>query len=72
MALVFLLLHEPDRPGTNLPLKDKLLQINALGFVCLVPGIVCLCLVLQLGGTTFPVSLQSNFSACTSSLGPLG
>ncbi|KAI1078873.1 putative MFS multidrug transporter [Whalleya microplaca] len=54
MLLVFFLLHVPDQPGTKIPLKEKLRQANPLGFICLVPGIVCLCLVLQWGGTTYP------------------
>ncbi|KAI1378718.1 putative MFS multidrug transporter [Hypoxylon crocopeplum] len=54
MVLVFLLLHLPNKPGPKLSFKDKLRQANILGFLCLVPGIVCLCLVLQWGGTTYP------------------
>lgn len=56
MVLIFFLLHIPDRPGTKTSLTDKLRQVNALGFLCLIPGIVCLCLVLQWGGTTYAVS----------------
>ncbi|KAI0881985.1 putative MFS multidrug transporter [Annulohypoxylon maeteangense] len=53
MVLVFLLLHVPDQPGTKISPKEKLYQANLLGFICLVPGIICLCLVLQWGGTTY-------------------
>ncbi|KAI1453994.1 putative MFS multidrug transporter [Annulohypoxylon moriforme] len=54
ILLVFLLLHLPDQPGTKISLKEKLYQTNLLGFSCIVPGIICLCLVLQWGGTTYP------------------
>ena len=57
MILIVFLLHLPEEPGTKKPLKDKVRQANALGVICLVPGIICLCLVLQWGGTTYPVSL---------------
>ncbi len=56
MVLIFFLLQVPDRPGTNKPLKQKLQQLNILGLLALFPGIVCLCLALQWGGTTFAVS----------------
>lgn len=58
LVLVFFLLHIPNQPGTNTPLKDKLRQLNILGILCLVPGIVCLCLALQWGGTTYSVSFD--------------
>ncbi|KAF2494568.1 MFS general substrate transporter [Lophium mytilinum] len=54
MILVFFLLHIPSRPTTNIPLKDKLHQLNALGLLALLPGVICLCLALQWGGTTHP------------------
>ncbi|KAF3762099.1 MFS general substrate transporter [Cryphonectria parasitica EP155] len=53
MVLLFFFLHLPDHPGSNVPFKERIRQVNALGFVCLVPGIICLCLVLQWGGTTY-------------------
>lgn len=46
----------PDRPNTKVSLKDKLRQLNALGLLALLPGIVCLCLALQWGGSTYAVS----------------
>lgn len=55
MVLVFFLLHVPDRPTANIPLKDKLKQLNVMGMAALVPGVVCLCLALQWGGTTYSV-----------------
>ncbi|KFG86085.1 putative MFS multidrug transporter [Metarhizium anisopliae] len=53
MALIFFLLDIPDQPGTESSLEHRLKQVNILGFICLVPGIICLCLVLQYGGTTY-------------------
>ncbi|KAG4441523.1 hypothetical protein IFR05_002980 [Cadophora sp. M221] len=47
------LLEIPDRPNTNIPLKEKLRQLNALGMLVLLPAVVCLCLTLQWGGTTY-------------------
>lgn len=55
MLLVFFLLKIPDRPNTQIPFKDKLRQLNALGLLALLPGVVCLCLALQWGGTTYAV-----------------
>jgi len=59
MVLVFFLLNIPDRPGTDKPLKEKIRQLNFLGLLALFPGIVCLCMALQWGGTKYAVSLYS-------------
>lgn len=56
MVFVFFLLDIPDRPGMDKPLKEKLRQLNFLGLLALFPGIVCLCLALQWGGTKYAVS----------------
>jgi MFS family permease len=61
MVFVFFLLHIPDRPDTKISFKDKLRQLNALGLFALLPGVVCLCLALQWGGTTYAVSLGLYF-----------
>ncbi|KAF2178412.1 putative MFS multidrug transporter [Zopfia rhizophila CBS 207.26] len=53
MVLIFFLLEVPDRPNTKIPLRDKLQQLNAFGMLALLPGVVCLCLALQWGGTTY-------------------
>ncbi|KAE8409755.1 major facilitator superfamily domain-containing protein [Aspergillus pseudonomiae] len=53
LVLVSLLLQVPDRPGLRIPLKDKLRQLNILGLLALLPGVICLCLALQWGGTTY-------------------
>ncbi|KAE8139154.1 major facilitator superfamily domain-containing protein [Aspergillus pseudotamarii] len=52
-VLVSILLQVPDRSHIRMPLKDKLWQLNMMGLVALLPGVVCLCLALQLGGTTY-------------------
>lgn len=56
MVLVFFLLNLPDLPSKKMSLKDKLQQLNALGLLALVPGVICLCLALQWGGSTYAVS----------------
>lgn len=61
MVFIFFLLQVPDRPNTKIPFKDKLRQLNALGLLALLPGVVCLCLALQWGGTTYAVSFGPGF-----------
>ncbi|KAL8824277.1 MAG: hypothetical protein Q9191_005162 [Dirinaria sp. TL-2023a] len=53
MVLVFLFLHIPDRENTKIAIKEKLRQLNSIGLLFLVPGVVCLCLALQWGGVTY-------------------
>jgi MFS family permease len=60
-AFIIFLLQIPNRPNTNIPLKDKLRQLNALGLLALIPGVVCLLLALQWGGVTYPVSSPPAF-----------
>lgn len=60
MVLVSILLQVPDCSDIKMPLKDKLRQLNVLGLVALIPGVVCLCLALQWGGTTYAVSLNPS------------
>lgn len=67
-AFIVLLLHIPDRPNTNIPLKDKLRQLNALGLLALLPGVVCLLLALQWGGLTYAVSTEPMFRVEPSSI----
>lgn len=59
MVLVFILLQVPDRSQIR-PLKEKLRQLNVLGLVALLPGVICLCLALQWGGTKYAVSLDPS------------
>ena len=56
MALVFFLLKNPARPNSEMTTTEKLRQLNALGLLALLPGVVCLCLALQWGGITYSVS----------------
>ncbi|KUJ11674.1 putative MFS multidrug transporter [Mollisia scopiformis] len=53
MILIFFLLHIPDRAANKMSPKEKLQQVNILGLLGLIPGIVCLCLALQWGGTKY-------------------
>ncbi|KAB8222835.1 major facilitator superfamily domain-containing protein [Aspergillus novoparasiticus] len=53
MVLVSILLQVPDRSDIRMPLKDKLRQLNVLGLIVLLPGVICLCLALQWGGTRY-------------------
>lgn len=56
MAVVTFLLKIPDRPTTKVPVKEKIRQLNLLGFAALLPGVVCLCLALQWGGSKYQVN----------------
>ena len=69
MALVFFLLKIPARPSSEVTAKEKLRQLNVLGLLALLPGVVCLCLALQWGGITYSVSF-SPVSPSTSFLLP--
>ena len=55
--LLFFTLQIPNSPNTR-SLKDKLQQLNVPGLLALFPGVICLCLALQWGGTTYAVSLE--------------
>ena len=61
MALVFFLLQIPERPNSEMTVKEKWRQLNAVGLLALLPGVVCLCLALQWGGTTYTVSSKFEF-----------
>jgi len=73
MVLILFLLQVPDRPDTNISFKNKLRQLNALGLLALLPGVVCLCLALQLGGTKDAVSFgpESPSTGLCSCPGPI-
>jgi MFS family permease len=58
MVFVSLLLNVPDRDSTKLPLKSKVLQLDLLGTGALMPGVVCLLLALQWGGSIYAVSMM--------------
>ncbi|KIW20357.1 hypothetical protein PV08_00932 [Exophiala spinifera] len=71
MVLVFFLLNIPDRPGTDKPLKEKIRQLNFLGLLALFPGIVCLCMALQWGGTKYAWSEGRVIALLTLGIGLL-
>lgn len=47
----------PNSKTVSLSWTEKLLQLDPLGAVCLVPGVICLILALQWGGQEYAVSL---------------
>ncbi|KAI1372458.1 MFS general substrate transporter [Hypoxylon crocopeplum] len=53
MVVILFLLKIPDRDTTNVPAKDKLAQLDFYGTALILPGTVCLLLVLQWGGSTY-------------------
>lgn len=53
IVFIFFLLHIPDRDTTHLPTKQKLAQLDGLGLITLLGGIVCLLLALEWGGTAY-------------------
>lgn len=57
MIIVFFLLEIPNRPNTQVTFREKVRQLNGLGVLALLPGVICLCLAIQWGGTTYAVSL---------------
>lgn len=52
-VFIFFLLTIPDRSTTHLPSRQKLAQMDFLGIAFLLPGVVCLLLALQWGGSTY-------------------
>lgn len=53
---VFFSLEEPKREAVNLPWPKKLAQLDGPGTAALIPGVVCLLLALQWGGSTYKAS----------------
>ncbi|KAK6219186.1 dolichol kinase [Pestalotiopsis sp. IQ-011] len=53
LVVIAFLLNVPDRDTTKLPLGAKLAQLDAVGTVLLIPGVVCLLLALQWGGLQY-------------------
>ncbi|KOS19947.1 putative HC-toxin efflux carrier [Escovopsis weberi] len=56
MVFIFFLLHVHQPAREPISLKEGLTRINALGIAVLLPGVVCLCLALQWGGSIYPWS----------------
>jgi hypothetical protein len=55
IALLFFLLNIPEREETKKSLGSKLAQLDAIGTTVFLPGVVCLLLALQWGGSKYPV-----------------
>lgn len=76
MLVIFFFLNIPDPDTTQIPLVQKLKQLDAPGTTVLVPGVVCLLLALQWGGQTLAVGYPHKtlwlFSALTASSGVTG
>ncbi|RYP85119.1 hypothetical protein DL770_005099 [Monosporascus sp. CRB-9-2] len=53
MVFIFFLLNVPDRDSTKSSLKVKVSQLDLLGTGALIPGVVCLLLALQWGGSIY-------------------
>ncbi|KAF7533874.1 hypothetical protein G7054_g6688 [Neopestalotiopsis clavispora] len=53
LVVIAFLLNLPDRETTQLPLGKKLAQLDAVGTLLLIPGVVCLLLALQWGGLQY-------------------
>lgn len=53
MVFIFFLLNVPERATQLLPTRQKLAQLDAFGISFLLPGVVCLLLALQWGGSTY-------------------
>lgn len=51
---VLLIFKMPKREHTNLTFVEKMFEVDLLGAFLLIPGIVCLLLALQWGGTQYP------------------
>lgn len=60
IVVIAFCLKVPDRDTTKLPWTKKLSQLDALGTVVLIPGVVCLLLALQWGGQTYAVSYPGH------------
>ena len=48
----------PNSTTVTLSVKEKLLQLDPVGILCLVPGVICLVLVLQWGGQQYAVGFS--------------
>lgn len=63
VIIISLCLNIPDQDNTKLALMEKLSQLDVIGNMVLIPGVVCLLLALQWGGQTYAVSERILF--CT-------
>lgn len=53
VIIISLCLNIPDQDNTKLALMKKLSQLDVIGNMVLIPGVVCLLLALQWGGQTY-------------------
>ncbi|KAF7554369.1 hypothetical protein G7Z17_g2988 [Cylindrodendrum hubeiense] len=53
MVVIFFLLNLPPQPPSKLSSKQKLAQLDVTGTALIVPGVTCLLLALQWGGSTY-------------------
>lgn len=54
IVVVMLVLKMPPARKAGTPIREQFLQMDPLGNLCLMPGVVCLLLALQWGGATYP------------------
>ncbi|EAW09670.1 MDR family MFS transporter [Aspergillus clavatus NRRL 1] len=50
---IILVLQMPPARKAGTPVREQILQMDPLGNLCLIPGVVCLLLALQWGGATY-------------------
>lgn len=48
----------PNSKIVTLSAKEKLLQLDPVGIICLVPSVICLVLALQWGGQQYAVGIR--------------
>lgn len=65
LTIVFFLLRLPLRPTDKKPLKQKIWELNGLGMLAIIPGVICLCLALQWGGIKYSVSILTEYFPLT-------
>ncbi|KAB8276415.1 major facilitator superfamily domain-containing protein [Aspergillus minisclerotigenes] len=53
IAIIAIILKLPDPPHNNLPTRERLAKLDPLGTAIFLPGMICLLLALQWGGTTY-------------------
>lgn len=53
IVVIMLVLKMPPARKTGTPIREQILQMDPLGNLCLMPGVVCLMLALQRGGETY-------------------
>ncbi|KAK6502401.1 hypothetical protein TWF506_002982 [Arthrobotrys conoides] len=53
LLVIFFYLHVPEQETMKHPWAEKLLQLDAIGTILLVPGVVCLVLAMQWGGQKY-------------------